>query len=326
MKFNIIVPYRALSGACANSPNVEMHQNPNGEWNDGTATRLDNQANVIGTGGGGIGPFRTIIDRGIRILNENSMYKHNIIVAIDYDMYPNDNFLKEYDNVVVHKAPPVPGDKKNPWRLNWALMSAAKSVPDEEWICFGYSADNICSKNWDKPIVNAMNKMGEGYVYSPMLVEIICSRGSHDLLGVEPTPEQIWVDWRKRFGLQYLLTMPLPSKKYVTPEDLKHFTEIAGRGHHLLPLKRSVIIEPCGTREYGYLVGYITKSKYMKKNIVFSGPGYDDENGKHIHGFDNATDDNFRDITGHMKAVIADSFLFHPYCEFKLDDRKDAKN
>ncbi len=324
MKFNIIVPYRALSNGCISSPDGELHQNPNGEWNDGTGTRLDNKAYVVGYNSDtrGIGPFRSIIDRCICMLNENSMYKHKIIVATDYDMYPNDNFLKEYDNVVVHKAPPVPDNKKNPWRFNWALLSAAKSIPPEEWVCFCYSADLICSKNWDEPIVNAINKMGEGYVYSPMLVEICISRGEQNpLMGVEPTPEQIWVDWRERFGLRYLLTMPLPSKKYVTPEHLKHFTEIAGRGHHLLPQKRSVIIEPCGTRDYGYILGYITKSKYMNRNIVFSGPGYDDEKGKHVHAFDMATDDNFRDVTGHMKAVIADSFLFHPYCEFKMDDK-----
>ena len=37
-------------------------------------------------------------------LNKNSFFKHNIIIATDFDVYYNNDFLSEFDNVTIVKS------------------------------------------------------------------------------------------------------------------------------------------------------------------------------------------------------------------------------
>ncbi|MFA5037620.1 MAG: hypothetical protein WC479_10655, partial [Candidatus Izemoplasmatales bacterium] len=119
------------------------------------------------------------LHRAIYYINKNSTLKHNIIVALDSDVYPNETWLKEYDNVRWVKSawtvPPEYWEKTDKAVIPLMRMAAAdeagiNSVPDNEWVCYAYIEDAICAKNWDLPIVDAIHKYGEEYVYVPNFV------------------------------------------------------------------------------------------------------------------------------------------------------------
>lgn len=284
MNVNIIVPYRPLSKGGLSTPMVEQHQLPDGRWN-GWGDELSEDNSEVRN-----------INTTIKFLNKNSVYKHKIIVAIDSDIYPNKDFLKEFDNVTILKSPYICKESVCPpyWRLNAAYKHVIDSIPDEEWLCHGYTADLICAKNWDEPIINAILQNGDNYVYVPMFIEAWEAYGNIRLKGLEPTAERIWDDWRKNVSC-HALTFPEPEKGFITEKDLDSYIEKANER------KMGLIKEDCGKREYGYYNVMFMKAKYAKIAMRLIG-----------HGFDIDFDDRLRDVLHITKIVVTNSFILHP--------------
>ncbi|MDP2755918.1 MAG: hypothetical protein Q8P40_16265, partial [Nitrospirota bacterium] len=217
MQVNIIVPYRPLSLGHLSTPLGEQHQLPDGSW-----------TGWVDKGGYDTAGVRDLF-LTIKFLNKNSVFKHKIIVAIDSDVYPNDNFLKEFENVTVIKSSlSAKKQATRPyWRLNAAYKDAINSIPDEEWICHGFTADLVCSKNWDKPVMDAISRYGDNYVYVPMFVEVYSGWfNGINFKGHCYTPNLIWDEWRKKVCC-HALTMPEPEKGYVTEQDFDEYIKVA---------------------------------------------------------------------------------------------------
>ena len=299
MKFNIIIPFRPCSKGGASAPSVEFWQNENGEWNDPG----DAKWNTPTAGYRNSGFYKPCAKYGdgdelklaIKYLNKNSAYKHNIIVVTDADVHFHKNYLKEYDNVTLLNAEP------SPHRLSTALLHGVHYVPDDEWIFYSYVSDLICPKNWDVPIVQAIEKYGEKYVYAPEFTEVHSSfSGVGVLKGLEPTPSNIWNTWRKN----YLLLMPAPNKDYFTEDDMNYFIKRANEANN------GIIIEKPGVREYGYYTVFILKAKYGKAALRRCG-------GDGCDAFDLDFDNRLDSVCGLQKAVVTNSFIFHPFYPFK---------
>ena len=180
MKINIIIAYRPFSGGVYSnfmqnrSLRTGSTQLPDGRW-----SYIDGQyryGSIRRPGGEEYEKDELI--RAIKFLNKNSHFKHHITVVIDPDIYPHDNYLKDFDNVTILKAGNYkPGEKikdieflNSPFtntsdiRYNIALAEGINSVPDDEWICYAYRSDIICGKDWDRYIVEAIQKYGENFV------------------------------------------------------------------------------------------------------------------------------------------------------------------
>ena len=291
MQFNIIMPYRPLCQGGRNSPDRELHQLSDGRWiNDAGNALVDDD-------------FRTRVSLRLALnaLEKNSFFEHKIKIMIDRDVYPNKDFLKEYRNIEIIKTDCVPPKDIPPgaaswcWRLSAADKAGVESVPDDEWLCYSYVADLICCKNWDKFIVDAIEKYGEGYVYVPMFVELKGGGGDipWGILGAEPTPSKIWKQWRREHCC-HGLTLPDPGKGYILESDFDRYIEIANEA------KMGLIIEPCGKRSYGYYSILVMKAKHAKSVGVRVGPGFDLD-------FDNRLYSE-----GHFeKVVVTNSFVLH---------------
>jgi hypothetical protein len=303
MIVNILIPYRPLSHGGLQTPATELRQLPDGRWNDIDGEyRYGREHRYAKEDEPAI---------AIKFLNKNSQFKHHIIVIIDNDVYPNDTFLKEYDNVTVLKSKYVPtGDLSTlaVSRLNAALVEGINSVPDDDWLCYSYISDLICGKDWDKYVIEAIRQYGDNYVYVPMFTE---ARGGYSgqmvLRGVDPTPELVWNEWRKTICC-HALTMPEPAKGYFTEEDIDYFIQRANEAG------KGIIIERPGDRIYGYYAVMFMKAKHAKKAMRMIGPGFDTD-------FDN----RLYSVCNLMKVVVTNSFVFHPFCEFKSEDN-DGKN
>lgn len=292
MKFNIIIPYRPLSRGFMQTTVKENRQLSDGRWSD-----EDGQYRFAGHyRWGGDDELR----RAVYFLNKNSTYKHEIVVGIDSDVYPNENFMKEFDNVKVVKSDYVCKEEKGVpfYRAHASIMAALATVPDEEWICHSYLADLICGKNWDKPIVDAIKTHGEKYVYAPQFVEIRPGYGNVTLKGIDPTWELIWVEWRKTCSWHALM-MPEPSKGYCTEENLDYYIKRATEANPNFPEEKP------GDRLYGTYICLVMKAKYAKAATKFIGSGQDLD-------FDN----RLYSVCRLMKMPITNSFIFHPYQEF----------
>lgn len=298
MQINIIIPYRPLCHLGMRTPNGPIYQKPDGRWgndsvgyNYGVRWGLDEDELI----------------RAIKFLNKNSHFKHRIVVVIDDDIFPNNNYLKEFDNVILIKNNYVytgPTTNLTVMRVNAACIRGIHSIPNEEWLCFGYISDMICGKGWDIYIEQAIRQYGDNYVYVPMVTEIIGGRGNVSIIGQDPTPQKIWEEWRKTISC-HTLSMPYPpgiSKDvgFCTEDHLDHFISKSNQAG-----KPAVIIEKPGQREYGYYNVMTVKAKYAKGAMRLMG-----------YGFDTNFDDNLGNA-GLMKAVITRSFVFHPYCRFK---------
>ena len=302
MIVNIILAYRPLSRGGTATPGGEIRQLPDGRWKD-----VDGQYRFSGEYryGGGDDLLRTI-----KFLNKNSHFKHNIIVAIDSDVYPNDTFLKEFDNVTVLKSEYVykgePGAISPSYRANAVLIDGINSIPDDEWLCYAYASDLICAKDWDIHVIEAIKSYGDNYVYSPMFTEVRGGMGNVLLRGVEPTPQLIWDEWRRTVCC-HALTMPQPACGYFTEADMDNFIRIANE-----PVKPLHIIEKPGDRIYGYYAVLFMKAKHAKKAIRMIGPGFDTD-------FDN----RLYSVCNLMKVIVTNSFVFHPFCPFELQNQEE---
>ena len=228
------------------------------------------------------------IDTTLDFINKNSFFNHAIKIGIDYDVYPNSSYFKKYANIEFIKIDKVDTDISLV-RMAAAYSAGIMSVPDEEWLCFGYLSDAICCKNWDRYIADAINKYGEKCAYVPMWIEIKNLPEHAD----EATPDLIWNKWRKEICC-HALTMPLPRKGFIEAEDLEKFAETARVG------KRGLVVEPCGKREYGYYAVTILKAKYAKKIGIRQNARFDTD-------FDNRLWSNLR----FNKIVVTDSCVFH---------------
>src|SRR3990167_876347 len=295
MKINIIIPYRPLSRGFMQTGGGPLHQLPDGRWKDVDGSYFSS---------GERRPEREKDEllRAIKFLNKNSYVKHNIVVSVDDDVYPNDEYFKQFDNVLILRCTKHINDLPmyTPfYRMNNAAIEGINSIPDDEWICHNYISDLICAKHWDLPIINAIQQYGENYVYVPMFVEI--RRGLHSvtMMGMQATPHLIWEEWRKLCC--HSLLMPVPMKEYVTEDDINTYVKIINSGG-----KQSVIVEKPGDRIYGYFNVVIAKAKFIKRALRLIGSTFDLD-------FDNRLYSECK----LMKAVVTKSFVFHPYCEVR---------
>lgn len=323
MKIYILIPYRPLSQGGLTTPEGDIHQLPDGRWIDsrdgkyryGGAWRRHDKRAITGVDDqiDSQSPYpndkNDELLRAIRFINKNSYFKHEIVVIMDSNVYPNDAYLKEFDNVTILKSSYIDEDpslfKTNLGlavikRVNAAHMHGIVNIADDEWICYSYISDLICSKNWDKPIVDAIQKYGENYVYVPMFTEVRQSYNNVPLTGVDMTPGRIWEEWRRTVCC-HSLTMAMPERGYFVEQDMDDFIRISEQYQ-----KPKVIIERPGDRIYGYYAVMFMKAKYAKKAIRMDGPA-----------FDLAFDNRLYAECNLMKIVVTDSYVFHPFGEFK---------
>lgn len=300
MKTNIIIPYRPLSGGELRTPRGPIDQLPDGRWKDD-----DGQYRY-----GGYYRYGSKIDhkfdelvRAIKFINKNSYYKHNIIVVVDADVFPNDIYFKQFDNVNILTCDyPLPNTGNLAYyRVSTSYMKGINSIQDEEWLCYGYISDIICHKDWDKHIVEQIQKYGEKFVYVPMFTEIRSGIADRVVRWSEITPENIWDTWRKTICC-HALTMPLPNREFFTEEDMNYYVNIANQYS-----RPPVIIEKPGDRIYGYYAVMFMKAKYAKKAIRME-----------AEGFDTSFDNRLYSECNLMKVVVTNSYVFHPFYEASL--------
>lgn len=290
MKFNIIMPYRPLSYGSLTGPVGSLEQIDNETWRTESGYIMRN--------------FREDIYRAIYFLRKNSVENHHIIVAIDADVKILPGWLSEYENLTIAQSPYIcpPGTPNPPYnRLCAAYEHAINSVPDGEWITYGYTCDLICCKKWDEPIIQAIGQYGDGYVFVPMFVEMKDGQGyalPALIKGIDPTPQQIWVDWRQQITC-HDLTWPEPNVDYITEDDFDRF--IARANEYGQPW----VIELCGARNYGYY-NVMTMKAEKARQAGFDNIGM---------GFDLRFDNNLRDRVGIQKIVITTSFCYHRQSE-----------
>lgn len=280
------MPFRPLTGGNCTCPSGEIRQLSDDTWESIEDTRFNK---TVGSS------ERVLIDQAISTLNKRSAFKHKIIVVLDSDVFPNENFLKEFDNVSVKKSTYVLDQKKELYfyRMAAAIRDGFMGIEDEEWICYIYLDDWICSKEWDKFIVNAIEKYGDNYVYTPMFIEPYShhySQGGY--FGDEkPTFEKIWDKWRREICI-HSLTMPIPGNGYIEESRFEEYIKTATRN--------DLIIEPCGVRQYGYYAGMIMKAKHAKRIGMNLGPGFDTD-----------FDGRLYSVLGLNKVVMTNSFILH---------------
>lgn len=282
MKMTIVVPYRPSRGGMDAAPYTEgqtFKQNPDGTW---PWTRGD------------------IIDRTIHILRKNSVWKHDIVIAIDADMEYNKDWLKQYEGVSIFKT-----DYKSPvgkgasiCRLNATVRDAVLSLPDDAFVCYSYISDLICGKNWDLYIDKAWQQFGDDKVYAPMWVE------PKKPANITLTHDNIWHGWRKKW-CHSLTVPPLPPGRDVfTEADLDNWAKVAVEKD---PGSNWVILEKCGARRYGYFCALCLRNKKLKPIIksVPLGPGWDLK---------------LDDSLNMLKAVVTRSFVYHFHVPVELDN------
>lgn len=276
------------------NPLVEIRQSKDGKWNPIEPTPPYWLEPSYG---------RQDLYRAIKYINKNSLFKHNIIVAIDDDVFPNDDFLKEFDNVRVIKSS-YKIDSNNYshkhevslTRMAAANMTAIDMLADEDWMCLSFIEDLIVCKLWDKYIIDAIEKQGDGFIYVPMFVEAHGGLHSDKLIkGLVATPDRIWHVWRRE-ECCHALCLPEPAdRNYVTEKDFDDYIRIANEAH--MPL----ITEICGLRNYGYYGVMFMKAKVPKRIRLKIGYGFDLD-------FDNRLYSEGR----YQKVVVTNSFVLHP--------------
>lgn len=294
MKAYIIISYRPLSKGSLRTPPGELRQLLDGRWQDTEGIcRFAGETRLGGT---------DELIRAIRFINKNSYYKHRIIVVIDSDVYPNNTWLKEFDNVDILKSSYVPDGHISTlalYRVNHAYAHGINNIADHEWLCYCYLSDLICGKDWDKHIHDAIQEFGENYIYVSMFTEVRGGLADKIFKGAQATPEKIWDEWRRICC--HALTMPEPVCGYFTEADMDNFIRISNQ----YP-KPKVITEKPGLRNYGYYAVLFMKARYAKRAIRLIGPGFDLDFDNRLYSECNL-----------MKNVVTNSYVFHPFCEFK---------
>lgn len=290
------MPFRPLTGGNCTCPEGEIRQLADDTWE---ASESDHFNRTCGS------PNRIHIDLAIDTLNKYSSFKHKVIVVLDFDVFPNDNFLRQFDNVIVMKSFYILDHNENKYfyRLAAALRDGFMTISDEEWLCYIYLDDWICCKGWDMRIAEAIDKYGDNYVYTPMFIEPYShhfSQGGY-FGDEEPTFEKIWDKWHREICI-HSLTMPIPGNGYIEEKKFEEYIKIATRN--------DLIIEPCGVRQYGYYAGMIMKAKHAKKIGMNLGPGFDTD-----------FDGRLYSVLGLNKVVVTNSFILHTkYQKFKFDE------
>lgn len=308
LKFNIIIPYRPLSVGSRLNPLGEIRQLEDGKWKPKEPTPPYWLEPSYG---------RQDLYRAIRYINKNSFFKHNIIVAIDDNIFPNGTFLKEFDNVRVVKSsykidPNNYSDKGEVplTRMAAANMTVIDSLDDEDWMCYSFIEDLIAGKLWDKYIIDAIEQYGDGFIYVPMFVEAHGGLHSDKLVkGLTATPDRIWNVWRKE-ECCHALCLPEPAdRNYVTEKDFDNYIPTANEAH--MPL----IIEPCGLRNYGYYAVMFMKAKIPKRIRLKIG-----------YGFDLDFDNRLYSEGGYQKVVVTNSFVLHPIGSTTFKTEEELQN
>ena len=299
MKLTILIPYRPTRGSL-NSPNVPMYQDRKYLWRNKEGTicnrYFDGQEDIL---------------RCVEALRKNSVYVHDIVVALDSDMYPQDGWLKDYGVDVFKSTWAVPDGCESvpPKRLMHTLYDAIHYIPDDAIVAFGYISDLVCGKLWDEPIVEAIDKYGLDYVYTPIFVEPrsihrshcwSCGESVRDI--VEPmgetTTKNIWETWRG-YCCHSLTMRPPIDRNYAIESDLYEWSAVCNAGG------KTTIIEPCGVRNYGYWASIVSKNTLLKEHAheLLIGPGGD-------LAFEGALG---------TKCVVCRSHVFHLHYRCDLD-------
>lgn len=293
MDYTIIMPHRPLTPGHLSTGKGPLYQLSDGRWQEENNPPVQEDH------------YREDVHRGICFLKKNSVNKYKILIAMDSDVYPQESWLKEYKEVSIFKSSYVPQGDEYPmpyYRLASAYRDSINSLPDDEWICYGYTSDLICAKEWDSYIVDAINAYGQDYVYIPMFIETRSGGGQppyQSIWDMQVTPQLIWNDFRK-YICCHALTMPEPSSRQISEDDFDHYIEVANQGN--MPL---TVIEMCGLRDLGYYNVMFMKAKYAKRAGFKLGYGFD------LY-FDNALG-----VMGLQKVVVTKSFVLHPWINFK---------
>lgn len=295
MKIYIIVPYRPTTRGGLSSVPGKLQQLPDGKW-------LDSEGRIHDPGRRK-GEDEMI--RAIRFINKNSHYRHQIVMVVDSDVYPDPNYYyKEASNISILQSKYVHNGPLSTLaisRLMAAYQHAINNIASDEWLCYAYISDLICPRGWDKPIIDAIKKLGHKYVYVPMFTEVRGGMADKVYIGAQATPKMIWEDLRKLCS--YSLTMPEPASRYFTEADMDNFIRISDQ----YP-RPDIIIEKPGDRKYGYYGVMFMQAKYAKKAFKFQTTGT---------AFDIAFDNRLYTDCDLMKAVVTRSYIFHPFCEFR---------
>lgn len=290
MKMSIIIPYRPSKGGMSSVPASPVKQMADGEWPWSPHP--------------GCGSTK-VVERAIKVIRKNSVWKHDIIIAIDNDMEPNENWLQEFEGVSIFKTKFDPKTltpelrRYTPFfRLNAAVKEASLALPDDAFVCYTYLADLICGKNWDLYIDEAWQKYGDTKVYAPMWVEPRAPRNK------ALTWENIWNVWRAELCCHALTVPPFSDHQgYFTEADLDYWAKVATEKN---PWKDWIIEEPCGARIYGYFCALCLRNSKLKPviNGVRLGPGWDLELEARLGN----------------KIVVTRSFLYHFHVGIELDN------
>ena len=292
MKCTIIMPHRPLTQGHLSSGKGPLYQLPDGRWQEGDDPPVPEDH------------YREDIHRGIHFLRKNSVNTYKILMATDADVYPQESWLKEYEEVSIFKSSYIPQGDEYPmpyYRLAAAYRDSINSLPDDEWIVYGYTSDLICAKEWDRPIVDAMNTHGQDHVYIPMFVETRSGGGQPPyewIWDMQVTPQLIWTDFRK-YICCHALTMPESNSRQMSEEDFDHYIEVANQAE--MPV---TVMEMCGVRDLGYYDVMFMKAKYAKRAGFSLGFGFD-------LAFDNALG-----AMGLQKIVCTKSFVLHCWVNF----------
>lgn len=304
MNFTILIPYRPSRGGL-NSPVNEIFQDENCVWRYPDGTSFGRQEYY----------GEEDITRAVKALRKNSIYQHKIIIAIDSDMHYHENWLKKLgDNVEIFQAKYTVDRNNCPaipqYRQTNALREAILSRPADEIVCFCYISDLVCSKYWDKYIIEAYNRFGDDYIYVPMFVEPRTIHGSNTwIIGpkvkhlIEPmgdlSAHNIWHEWRK-MCCHALTIKPPADRDYFVEADLDAWSIVCNSAN------KDVIFEPCGARDYGYWAPIIARNKKLTDSAI-----------KLLCG--SGGDLAFEGSLG-KKAIVTKSHVFHFHLKCELDN------
>lgn len=303
MIFTILIPYRPSQGGM-NSPRGEIFQDENCIWR--------NSNGVIFSSPDSYG--EEDINRTIKALKKNSIYKHRLIIAIDSDMHYHVNWLKKLgDNVEIFQSRYIASDDcynipKS--RQANTMKEGILSLNDNEIVIYAYISDLVCGKYWDKHIEDAYKRFGDDCIYVPMFIEprtihrvntaIIGPRVKDliDQMG-DLTASNIWVKWREMCCHALTLKPPV-DREYLIESDLDEWSIVCNSYGY------DVIIENCGDRKYGYWAPLISRNKRFKDNAekLSIGANYDLI---------------FEQSLG-KKIVVTKSHIFHMHLKCILDN------
>jgi hypothetical protein len=303
----ILIPFRPSRGGLDGTVR-SLHQNGKFEWcfDDGEKFNIRGDEHLL---------------RTLEALNKNSVEKHDIRICLDSDMFPNKNWLHKFRNVKITKSTYTSQlNEHNKYdyvfkRYFETVKESIMNCEDDEFVCYAYLSDLICSKDWDKNILDALKKHGTNCVYTPMWVEArVPSNNSYD-----PTPHNVWdrrSGWRK--DVCHCLIFPVTHERvnlFNTQQDSikeEEFEEWAKAAIQNKPFQDQHK-EKCGARDIGYFTAVCGTAGKLKQGIAKTLERYPTGSGWDLHLESNLGN----------KIVITNSFLFHTHFPFELK-KEDA--